>query len=205
MAGFRGKITDTAERLEKRRTFVVDPIDGTRGFLEGRDVWCISIAVVEAGAARRRRARLPGARGDLLGHPRWRRVPQRRGAARARGGNHAGNRRAEADGGRAAQGLRDTLRRIHYIPSLAYRIAMIAGSTLDATFVKPDAHDWDLAAADLILSEAGGAIRNRDLAAPTYGGATTTSWGARCRQRRDARRHVGRHEETRGRFQIVRI
>ena len=45
-----------------------------------------------------------------------------------------------------------------YIPSLAYRIAMVADGTLDATFVKPNAHDWDLAAADLILREAGGAL-----------------------------------------------
>src|SRR5690606_33459700 len=40
---------DTPERLSARRTFVVDPIDGTRAFLERQDVWCISIAVVEDG------------------------------------------------------------------------------------------------------------------------------------------------------------
>ena len=40
---------DDAARLSARRTFVVDPIDGTRGFLEGRREWCVSIAVVERG------------------------------------------------------------------------------------------------------------------------------------------------------------
>ena len=40
---------DDAARLAARRTFVVDPIDGTRGFLEGRREWCISVAVVERG------------------------------------------------------------------------------------------------------------------------------------------------------------
>jgi myo-inositol-1(or 4)-monophosphatase len=35
---------------------------------------------------------------------------------------------------------------------------MIAAGKLDATFVKPNAHDWDIAAADLILTEAGGAL-----------------------------------------------
>ena len=29
---------------------------------------------------------------------------------------------------------------------------MVADGTLDATFIKPNSHDWDLAAADLILS-----------------------------------------------------
>jgi myo-inositol-1(or 4)-monophosphatase len=41
---------DSSARLEARRTFVVDPIDGTRAFIQGRRTWCVSIAVVEAGA-----------------------------------------------------------------------------------------------------------------------------------------------------------
>ena len=40
---------DDAARLSARRTFVVDPIDGTRGFLEGNSRWCVSVAVVELG------------------------------------------------------------------------------------------------------------------------------------------------------------
>jgi NADH-quinone oxidoreductase subunit B len=52
--------------------------------------------------------------------------------------------------------LRDRVRRAVYIPSLAYRLAMVAEGSLDASFVKPNSHDWDLAAADLILGEAGG-------------------------------------------------
>ena len=50
------------------------------------------------------------------------------------------------------------LERVPYIPSLAYRLAMVADGALDATFVKPNSHDWDIAAADLILREAGGAV-----------------------------------------------
>ena len=40
---------DLPGRLAARRTFVVDPIDGTRAFLEGKSTWCVSVAVVEAG------------------------------------------------------------------------------------------------------------------------------------------------------------
>ncbi|MEH0071589.1 3'(2'),5'-bisphosphate nucleotidase CysQ [Pannonibacter sp. Pt2-lr] len=40
---------DTPDRLGKTRVFVVDPIDGTRAFLAGKDEWTISLAVVENG------------------------------------------------------------------------------------------------------------------------------------------------------------
>ena len=47
------------------------------------------------------------------------------------------------------------------IPSLAYRLVCVADGTLDAALASPDAHDWDLAAADVILHEAGGALTDR--------------------------------------------
>ena len=37
-------------------------------------------------------------------------------------------------------------------------------------FVKPSAHDWDIAAADLILTEAGGALLDRAGKPPRYAG-----------------------------------
>ena len=40
---------DNAERLKHRRVFIVDPIDGTRGFIRGEDSWTVSLAVVEDG------------------------------------------------------------------------------------------------------------------------------------------------------------
>ncbi|MFS8640915.1 MAG: 3'(2'),5'-bisphosphate nucleotidase CysQ, partial [Symbiobacteriaceae bacterium] len=43
--------TDTTERLSAPRTFVVDPIDGTRAFIAGKATWCVSIALVENGRA----------------------------------------------------------------------------------------------------------------------------------------------------------
>jgi myo-inositol-1(or 4)-monophosphatase len=47
---------------------------------------------------------------------------------------------------------------------------MVASGVLDATFVKPNAHDWDIAAADLILREAGGQLVGQDGNSPTYAG-----------------------------------
>src|SRR5688500_591670 len=40
---------DSPARLSARRTFVVDPIDGTRAFIDGRSTWCVAVGVVEAG------------------------------------------------------------------------------------------------------------------------------------------------------------
>jgi myo-inositol-1(or 4)-monophosphatase len=40
---------DDLVRRERELVFVVDPIDGTRGFIDGDDRWCISVAVVRSG------------------------------------------------------------------------------------------------------------------------------------------------------------
>jgi myo-inositol-1(or 4)-monophosphatase len=42
------------------------------------------------------------------------------------------------------------------VPSLALRLARVATGALDGAFAGPDSHDWDLAAADLLVHEAGG-------------------------------------------------
>ena len=44
------------------------------------------------------------------------------------------------------------------IPSLALRIARVAAGEVDVALVTANARDWDLAAADLVLAEAGGAL-----------------------------------------------
>ena len=54
------------------------------------------------------------------------------------------------------------------VPSLAYRFARVASGSLDAAVASTDAHDWDIAAADLILREAGGAITDLQGRVPIY-------------------------------------
>lgn len=160
---------DTPERLTARRTFVVDPIDGTRAFIEGKRIWCVSIAVVEAGAPLAGVLDCP-ARDEVyeaaLG------APSRRNGAVI--GVSSPGARPKIAGPKAmlaqAPAHIQAGRPISYIPSLAYRIAMVASGEIDATFVKPNAHDWDLAAADLILRRAGGAVLGEDGAPPAYAG-----------------------------------
>jgi len=51
------------------------------------------------------------------------------------------------------------LPRIH---SLALRLSRVAQGAIDAAFAANNAHDWDLAAADLLVHEAGGALTDID-------------------------------------------
>ena len=55
-----------------------------------------------------------------------------------------------------------------HVPSLAYRFAMVAAGRLDAAFASPRANDWDLAAADLLVHEAGGRLTDLEGGIPRY-------------------------------------
>ncbi len=159
---------DTGARTRGHRLFVVDPIDGTRAFLGGRDLWCVSIAVVEAGRPVSAVLDCP-ARNErfeaIAGRPALRDGEPIAVASRPRP-VVAGPKNIIS---RAPAALRDRIDSHPYIPSLAYRLAMVADGRLDATFVKSNSCDWDLAAADLILAAAGGSIRTATGAVPTYG------------------------------------
>ena len=159
---------DSGERLAARRTFVVDPIDGTRGFLAGGSQWCVSLAVVEAGEPVAAVLECPALEQTYWASP-------GEGAFRNGVRLEVGPPRDEpAIGGPKAllnalpQDLLQRARRVAHIPSLAYRLAMVADGALDATFVKANSHDWDLAAADLILREAGGQLLDAHGAPPLY-------------------------------------
>ena len=164
---------DSTERLTKKRTFVVDPIDGTKAFIAGNSMWCVSVAIVEDGRS------IAG----VLDCPVRREIYT---AARGQGAYKNGARleRQTENSPLVLSGTKTLLARFaqatgelthahSHIPSLAYRIAMIADGRLDGAFVKPNAQDWDLAAADLILAETGGTIRGADGNLATYGKPST--------------------------------
>ena len=161
--------TDTAERLEKERVFVVDPIDGTRGFINGDERWCVSIAVVEAGRPVAAALMVP--------------VQQRLMVASRGGGAYCDSVRLSASetgfseqaliagpqswlDGRSFAHVR--ARGADHAPSLAYRFAQVALGETDAAFSKPRSHDWDLAACDLLVHEAGGRLTDLQDHVPCY-------------------------------------
>ncbi|UOM36251.1 3'(2'),5'-bisphosphate nucleotidase CysQ [Acuticoccus sp. I52.16.1] len=160
------------------RSFVVDPIDGTRAYVAGGSDWTVVAAVLDggrpvAGAIFRpvvgtlySAARGGGAMRD--GRP-------------AKVSRHAGLQAARVampaplyrDGPFQEAGVE----RAKYISSMALRLAKAGDGRLDAVITKQGPHHWDLAAADLFVHEAGGTLT--DLAGETLDyAAETTSHGA---------------------------
>jgi myo-inositol-1(or 4)-monophosphatase len=164
---------DTSARLSAKRTFVVDPIDGTRAFIGGKDVWCVSIAIVEEGRS------IAG----VLNCPARREVYHAlRGSGAFRNGDLLPKRKTldliaisapQQALAKLPAHLSSRLRHMPSVPSLAYRLAMIASGGLDATIVKPDSHDWDLAASALLMHECGASIRTLDGREPEFATAHT--------------------------------
>lgn len=166
---------DDKARLTKDRIFVVDPIDGTRGFIQETENWVVSVAVVEAGR--------PIA-GVLYGP-----VLERLYAAEKGKGATCNNVAINpAEGSELTEGefaiparianriqdrLQSQMTRAKHIHSLAYRIALVADGGLSGTIARPSAQDWDIAAADLILNEAGGMFTDLEGNLPTYNRAST--------------------------------
>jgi myo-inositol-1(or 4)-monophosphatase len=161
---------DDPARLTRRRVFVVDPIDGTRVFLSGKREWVVSIATVEEGepvaailvapalgqvftATRGGGAFLDGVRLE---------VPPRSSLSRLR---LAGPRKYLRPLAQEAGLEQDEIR---FVGSLAYRLAGVATGRWHVAVGRPGARDWDLAAAHLLVAEAGGMLIGADGRIPRY-------------------------------------
>ncbi|MAY85432.1 MAG: 3'(2'),5'-bisphosphate nucleotidase CysQ [Pseudooceanicola sp.] len=162
---------DTGDRLTRDKVFIIDPIDGTRSFAEGSDSWAHAIAVAERGVVTAAVIYLP--KRDLL-------YSAARGAgAECNGASIAPSRpdglaEAEILTTRPAlarehwQGDRTPAFRHAYRPSLAYRMALVAQGRFDGMLTLRPCWEWDIAAGDLILREAGAACTDRSGAALVF-------------------------------------
>jgi myo-inositol-1(or 4)-monophosphatase len=165
---------DDLLRLTRPAIFVVDPIDGTRGFIEGDERWCVSLAVIVDARPVAAVLYAP-ARNELY-------TAMRGEGAYSRESRLAVSGRAGLSGARLA-GPRGWLksprlseagaRTQSHVPSLAYRFACVATGRFDAAFASPRSNDWDLAACDLLVHEAGGRLTGPDGMAPSYNRETT--------------------------------
>jgi myo-inositol-1(or 4)-monophosphatase len=148
---------DDEARLGKRFVWIVDPIDGTRGYLAGREDWCVSVALVEDTSPVLAAVFAPASDEFFF-------------AARGEGAAHNGmpvraTTGAALDFSRVA-GPKPLVERLNLssgeislhprIASLALRMCRVAQGHLDAAFAGGNSRDWDLAAANLIVQEADG-------------------------------------------------
>ncbi|SFS01362.1 3'(2'),5'-bisphosphate nucleotidase CysQ [Sphingomonas jatrophae] len=145
---------DSAERLMCVRTWVVDPIDGTRDFLRGRPGWAVSIALVEGGRAVLGVLDAP-ARGES-----WRAEAGR--GATLNGVGLRCSARTTLPGARvpvdALPKADADLVPVFKPNSIALRIAMVAAGEADLLASLRWGMEWDIAAAALIAEEAGAAV-----------------------------------------------
>lgn len=149
---------DDPARLARRRLFVVDPIDGTRAFLNGRPWWAVSIAVVEdhrpiagvvfAPQVGETYAAAAGQGATLNGRP-----IRASGARDLEDCGMVGDARMFLHPGWPVPWPR---MRVEQRNSTAYRMCLVASGAFDAAVALAAKNDWDLAAADLIVREAGG-------------------------------------------------
>ncbi|MBH1992246.1 MAG: 3'(2'),5'-bisphosphate nucleotidase CysQ [Sphingomonadaceae bacterium] len=145
---------DTVHRLGVSRVWVVDPIDGTRDYLRGRPGWCVSVALIEDGAAKIGILAAP-ARNELwvgqLGMGATRNgLPLRAGARTLLPGA-----RVPAD--QLPRVDRDLVV-VEKPNSIALRMAMVAADEADLVATVRWGNEWDIAAAALICQEAGATV-----------------------------------------------
>ncbi len=147
---------DNPARLGKRCVFVVDPIDGTVAFLKNRPHFTICAAIVTDGRPCCGAVYNPitdelfSARG---GGGAWRNGTPIHPSSRVglEGCVMLGDRTQLSQAPWPAMDIQNR-------NSLAYRVVLVADGSADAAVSLTGKRDWDLAAADIILQEAGGVL-----------------------------------------------
>ena len=148
---------DDEKRVAMQRVWIVDPIDGTRGYLAGHEDWCVSVALVENNHPVLAAVFAPASDEFFLAA---------RGQGAVRNDTHlCATAGVGLDFSRIA-GPKPLVQRLSRtagdvvlhprIGSLALRLCRVADGSLDAAFAGGQSRDWDLAAAGLIVQEANG-------------------------------------------------
>jgi len=155
---------DDQARLSSERVFIVDPIDGTRAFIEGNPTWSHSLAVAEDGKVTAAAVFLP--MHDKL-------------YLATRGSGATLNNLSMTVSGRdtlddaeilAARPAMDPQHwknaevprvKRQFRSSLAYRMALTAEGRKDAMLTLRATWEWDVAAGTLLIEEAGGIVTDR--------------------------------------------
>ena len=155
---------DDGSRHRRRRVWVVDPIDGTRAFVAGKPEFTISVALVLEGSPMLAAVFNP-ARDEQF-------EAQRDGGAQLNGARLQISAQRELSGARLLSSRTEIDRRnfralipeaqFTAMSSLAYKLALVAAGRFDGLVSLRASHDWDLAAAALLIAEAGGRLSGAD-------------------------------------------
>ena len=153
---------DTSDRLSTTRQFIVDPIDGTRAFIDGSKDWAHSLAIVENGQVIAGVVYLP-MKDQMFAA--W----HGKGATLNGETLHIGGTATpptiltntptmDVTNWKNAQPPKVDR---HFRSSLAYRMCLVAEGRFDGMITLRPSWEWDIAAGALILTEAGGTVTDK--------------------------------------------
>jgi myo-inositol-1(or 4)-monophosphatase len=173
-------------RVNTSRMFIVDPIDGTTAFLKVKPHFSISVALCEEGRA------IAGVVYNPIAEEFF---SAREGdGAKLNGGPIRVSDREILEGC-SVLGQKDMFAhpdlaeppcgpwpplQIESRSSIAYRMGLVAAGCFDAAIVLSPKHDWDMAAGDVIVREAGGRVTSTDGTPLRFGGASTVQRSMIC-------------------------
>ena len=161
---------DSSDRLGRRRVWIVDPIDGTREFVEGVPEWCVSVGLIEDGQPVAGGIHNPATGERITG-------------ALGLGVTYVGpnpaldaTKLSDASVGASRSEMRrgewnrfeDSSFTIVPMGSVAYKMALVAAGRLDATWTLVPKNEWDLAGGAALLAAAGGWGVLKDGSQPTW-------------------------------------
>ena len=156
---------DDLSRLEKKRVWVVDPLDGTREFVAGIPEFCTSIALVEDGRPVAGGIYNPATEETFLGAIGWgvtyNGIPTQASQRKSLNGAVILASRSELKRGEWKQ-FEDADFQIRPMGSIAYKLALVAAGRADATFTFVPKHEWDIAAGVALVGSSGGSVGSLD-------------------------------------------
>lgn len=167
---------DKLERLDREMVFIIDPIDGTRSFINGHVNFAHSIAIAKNGVVVAGVVHLPAKNltyKALRGKGAWLndKPLKHSGETLLRGA------RILASGSQIKSDLwyKDPppIER-HFRSSLAYRMCLVAQGRFDGMLSLRPTWEWDVAAGDLICKEAGVMVTTRLGKTTEYNGETAS-------------------------------
>ena len=151
---------DDPVRLDRDRVFIVDPIDGTRAFIDGHEGFSVALAVAERGRVIAAAIDLP-ARGELFSAAIGQGTMKNDRSLRVSGPDVLDDATVLA----AQVQMKDhnwpggipPMDR-HFRSSLAWRFCLVAEGRFDTMLTFRRSYEWDLAAGALIAAEAGALV-----------------------------------------------
>lgn len=166
---FSEETKDDSSRLRYERVWIVDPLDGTREFVEGIPEFCVAIAMVEHGRPVAGGICNPATGEEFLGAVdsglTYNGKPARSSVRSDLRGAVVLASRSETKRGEWQQ-FESAPFKVLPMGSVAYKLARVSAGLADITFTLTPKHEWDVAAGAALVLSAGGYVQtlnNSDL------------------------------------------